>query len=285
VRANRLALALSIWSAACGLAAACGGGSDPDAAPRPDAYIPAGQYMASWTVNGMTGQAACAAVGAENISVEMTTLNGSPGESDSFSCASGMGLSQEHTPREFTIRFTLRGHGETLGVVDVPGTITIVDMDTITIPPVDFTVSTTGGFSMMLDANAPGPNCQPETAMPLAGAGITEWQIELRTPPTGGACVPTQIVVGDGATSGTTGGTFTLACPGPTVLPCLETDQLITFDGLPAATYLFDIKGFEGPNACYIKASQVDVVGGDVVDDLGPVAVILDTANTNCVSP
>jgi hypothetical protein len=276
VRAYRLALLVSTL-------AACGGGSDPDAAPRPDAHIPAGQYVASWTINGLSGQAACNSVGAETIGVDMMTLNGSPGESDSFSCSSMNAISQDHTPREFRLTFNLKGHGATIAELTLPDTITIVDGDTVTVPPVDFAVSNTGGFSLILDANAPGLNCAPETDG--GGAGITEWQIELRSPPVGGTCIPTQITVGDGATSGTTGGTFTLACPGPTPLPCFENDQTITFDGLTPATYLFDVKGYEGTNACYIKASQVDVVGGDVIDALGMVLVTLDATNTACVSP
>ncbi len=267
------------------LAAACGGGSDPDAAPRIDARIPRGQYSASWTVNGMSGQAACDAVGAETVGIDLMTLNGSPGSSDSFDCASMTGISQDHVPREYRLTFSLKGGGHTLAEITLPDTVTIVDADTVTVPPVDFTLSTTGGFSLILDAPAPGLNCDPETAMPQAGAGITEWQLELRTPPTGGACVPTQITVGDGATSGTTGGTFDLTCPGPTTVPCFENDQTITFSGLPVATYVLDIDGYEGANLCYLKTSQVDVVGGDVIDDLQSVSVTLDAANMSCVSP
>jgi len=262
---------------ACG-----GGGGDPDAAPEPDATIEFGNIEASWTVNGQAGAAGCDTVGGSTVSVDALPTNGAPGIPSVFSCDSGTGTTEALPPGEYRLRFTLYPGNSSLGQLDqimVTDPIAVADGQVAPGPTVDFTATTTGGFTFEYSGGAIGmSNCGTEKGQ----AAMTGVRVLLTLD---GTCVPAPFDVAAGPTTGTVATSGTVACPDGVEIECVEYDQTFTFLDLAAGEYSLDIIGLEGAEACYPREATPVVYGGDLVNDLGLLVGPLDSTNPNCMAP
>lgn len=250
--------------------AGCGGDATPDAAPRPDAHIPAGNIHLSWTVNGMSGADACAAVGASLVQVSWASTSGVEGDSDTFSCSSGMGTTKDADPGTYMVTVTLVGGNQDIAEA-MAMQVTVEDGGTAEAGTVDFTASTQGGFRFTINAGATATNCGTEAEN---GAGVVGFIIELRQ---SGNCQQATVDVG--------GEQIDLDCTG-TQIRCIERDEEVSLTGAVVGQYTLSIRGFEaGDQECYSKDSPFSIVGGDAVVNLGAITLPISTTNMMCMAP
>jgi hypothetical protein len=274
----RTRLLAALLFGACG--AGCGSAGGADAALLIDSAPPGGEFQLAWTINDIPADSSCTPVGATFVELTWIPTSGGSGANDSFTCTLGAGTTDRVEPQAYRVSATL-GAGSAELDEQMLGTFTIVDGQVTDLGTVAFTASETGGFSMQLDADAPGANCAAETEMP-AGAGITAWTLEASRE---GTCVELSITVEDGPQSGAAGGSYDLGCPGA-ALPCIENDQVISAAGLQSGAWALDIVGLEGAEECYPRRdSSFLVPGGDQVNALGSLTVELDIDNEACVEP
>lgn len=268
---TRLTLALAAMLTACG-----DDGSGADAAPTPDAYEAKGTFTLAWTLSDGTTSVTCADVKADQVVIRELPTSGAPGYTDSWNCESGMGESQERMEQEYDVEIELvNSAGQTMATATRVENVTVPDNATADLGTAAFVVSRTGGFRFVVDvAAAGGSNCDPETAMPQPGAGITGMQVELR--PQGGACQPVTFAVAGG-------GTYDASCGGAPGA-CIAGDEL-TAEGVNAGSYVLSIVGYEGANACYTLEASFDVSGGDQIRNLNMLLLPIDSMNMMCVAP
>lgn len=267
-----IAIAIAIAVAACGDDAA-----NPDAGPQPDAHVAEGTATVSWTIADGTGAVTCSDVRASLVSLELRPTSGAPGFADAWNCDSGMGTTLERPAGPYTARVLLKnGAGQTMASADLTGTFTIPDGGDVNLGSANLVTTRTGGFTFKIDVpGAGGGNCQPESAMPNPGAGITSMRLELRTGQ--GTCTPVTLAAADGSMR-------TLGCPGMAGA-CVENDVEYTATGITAGDWQLGIVGLEGAETCYATTATFDVSGGDQVKNLGTILLPIDPDNMACAIP
>ena len=267
----RLVRALVLFS----LVAAC---SDdvglPDARPTIDAAAP-GQISVSWTLAHGGGPQTCASVGATSVSADVVPVGAAFGESESWSCASGMGTTGMLAPGRYDLRLSVTGGGtldgpEYLRDIEVrPGQVTAAGA-------VAFDVEPSGTLRFRITTPTMG-NC---TDLAQMGAGITATTIELRD--AAGACVPTTFAIAAGATQ--PAGSYTSDCAGASY-GCIAGDQDISATMVAAGQRSMVMTGAIGAAPCWKRTASFAQRAGGLTTTLNPQALALDPLVAGCPMP
>ena len=230
----------------------CSGGPGFVDAP-PEAPAPGGTFTLAWQVTDVIGTPIdCAPIGATNVAIELVSHQSGNGFSDSFSCASGTGISRELDAGSYDVLYTLEGKSGTLASGIQQVNQPIVGEQTTTLDKVTFAVDDKGALALHMNSLKTGGNCGTIAKM---GAGITGVTIALQHSP--GGCEPLTLTIGPGATQ--PGGTYVINCASPVVAPCIENDQALTANKVPADHYQIKIRGKIGATDCWANDDQFDV--------------------------
>lgn len=219
-----------------------------------DAPLPTGTFSVAWSVVDQDNQPiSCERVSGQVMTVLAHNLAYVGGETQPFSCSTGMGTSQGVVPGTYELDFELTGADGVLatGAKQVPVEIRV--NETTELAPVTFQVEAVGGLALKLATSKAGGNCG---AAPN-GAGIDEVSITL-THNSDGTCQPITLDISDGAMQ--PGGTYTINCASPVGRPCIETDQVITAIGVPSDSYTIRIRGRRADDVvCWSNMDSIQV--------------------------
>jgi len=242
----------------CGLwfaLAACGGGGGFPDAPEPDSAGPTGTFSVTWSLVDQDSQPiSCDSVSAQAMTVLVHNLAIEGGQTQIFSCNTGMGMSQGLTPGDYEMNFELSsGMFGSLGMAAKQAPVAITANANLELQPVTFQIEAHGGIALKVATGKAGGNCG---AIASGGAGITQTTITLNHN-SDLSCEPITLSISDGAIQ--TGGSYTINCNTPMTFGCIENDQTITASGIPSDSYTIRVKGFVGGNACYLNADSIQV--------------------------
>ena len=233
--------------------AACGGGGGFPDAPGIDAS-PTGTFSLTWSVVDTANQPlACDRIAAQNMTVLAHNKAFVGGNSEFFTCNTGMGTSQAVIAGVYDLNFELSG---TFGVLDTApqqGDVVVNPGQNTVLMPVQFQVEAIGGLSMQFNANRAGGNCG---LVANGGAGITATTITL-TRNSDGACAPITLNIAAGAN--TSASTYTINCTSPVDGPCIESDQVITATGVDSDAYTIHVRGKVGGLQCWANNDSIQV--------------------------
>jgi hypothetical protein len=230
--------------------AACGsGGGFPDARP-PDGPGPTGTFSLAWSVVDQDGAPiTCDEIAAQTMTVLSHNLAFDGGQTQPFTCSTGMGTSQGLTPGIYELDFELGG---TFGLYARGEKQTGIQIDAnanTELAPVTFEVDARGGLELKLDTGNANGNCS-------TGAGITQVSIAL-SHSSDGRCEPITLTISAGAMS--PGGTYTVNCAAPVDRACIDTDQTITASNVPSDSYTIRVHGKVGGNVCWTNSDTIQV--------------------------
>lgn len=236
-------------------AAACGGGGGFPDAPLPDTP-PTATFSLTWTVIDQNSQPlSCARIAGPSMTVLAHNKAYDGGNTQSFSCSTGMGQSQDVYAGEFELGFELSGvfgllaRAPAVNSIDVPaGTNTVV-------PPLVFQVEALGSLSLKLASNTSGGNC---VATGSGGAGIDATSISV-TRNSDGMCIPMTFDVGAGATKAA--GTYATDCTTPADYTggCIESDQVLSVANVPSDAYTIHVRGKIASTSCWANNDFMQV--------------------------
>jgi hypothetical protein len=235
------------------LLASCGdAGGFPDAAV-PDAPL-TGLFNLTWTVvDQNSAPLACDRIAAQAMTVLARNVAYDGGETQIFTCSTGMGTSQRVIAGTFEFAFELSGTFGLLARSAAQYNVDVPADGNVTLEPAVFQVEAIGGVALQLSANKTGGNCGAANAN---GAGIDGFTITMnRNSDT--ACAPLTLTVSAGATQ--PGGTYTIDCATPAVFGCIEADQVITATGIDSDGYTLHIKGKINNKDCYLNNDSIQV--------------------------
>jgi hypothetical protein len=244
-------LAVAAAAGAAGGCEGCDGGGFADAAPADSP--PPGTISLTWLVTDANGQPiSCDQIGAQAVTLSIRQAGAAVGETAVFSCTSGGGTTQGFGPGTYVVDFELVDTAGRLAMLPRRGGVVVESGRDTPLGESVFEVDAVGGLDLFLRASGAMSNCLPANQM---GAGWNSVTIQLIRP--GGVCQPGTITVGAGATR--PGGMYTLTCPTPAMLPCIESDQQITAMGLPSDAYTIQIRGRANGNECWINNDPIQV--------------------------
>jgi hypothetical protein len=237
------------------LAAACGsGGGFPDA-PLPDTP-PTAAFSVTWTVIDQDSQPLpCTRIAGQSMTVLAHNKAYDGGNTQSFTCSSGAGQSQDVYAGEFDLDFELSGTFGLLArapsqlAVNVPeGSVTPID-------PLVFQVEALGSVALQLSSGATAGNC---AAAASGGAGIDAVSISV-TRNSDGTCVPITFAVAAGAT--TSAGTYATDCTTPADYTggCIEADQVLSVTNFPSDAYTIHVRGKIAATSCWENNDFIQV--------------------------
>lgn len=246
----RLSCCLYLALAACG-----GGGGFPDAKP-PDSAAPTGTFSLSWSVLDQNNQPiTCDRIAGQAMTVLEHNLAYASGDTQIFSCATGMGTSQGIVPGTYEMAFELSGTFGTLATGTKQNGVLINAQQNTELAPVTFQVTALGGVGLKIASGKPGGNCGATNAQP-PGAGIDQMSITLKHN-SNGACEPLILNISDGATQ--TGGTYMIDCTTPVLRGCIEADQVLSAANIPSDSYSITVKGMVGGKTCWLNGDSIQV--------------------------
>ncbi|MGN6104144.1 MAG: hypothetical protein ACTHU0_03500 [Kofleriaceae bacterium] len=238
----------------------CDGGGFPDAAEI-DGPPPGGTLSLAWTLTNANGQPiTCDQVGAQTVTLLVRNLGAQGGQTEVFSCSSGMGVTPALAVGKYDVRFELvSGSGHALAMAPLQSNVEVRSGEQTRLSPVTFAVDAVGALALFITANQPGDNCG---AIAASGAGITSTTITLVH--NGGGCEPITIQVAAGAARPAS--TYTVNCASPVIAPCIDSDQRLTATDVPADGYAIHVRGKIGATDCYANDDllQVPPLGGTV---------------------
>lgn len=239
----------------CLALAACGGGGGfPDAPLAGDAPAPTGTFSVAWSVVDENNEPlACERVAGQVVTVLSHNLAFMGGETQPFSCSTGMGMSQGLVPGTYQFDFELTGTFGQLATAPRQAPVEIQDGENTELDPLTFQVEAVGGLSLELDSLTSGGNCAPTAA---GGAGIETVAITL-THNSDGTCEPITLSISEGTTQ--PGGTYTINCASPVDRPCIEEGQTITAVGVPSDSYTIRIRGKIDGKVCWSNMDSIQV--------------------------
>ena len=244
----RLSCSLYLALAACG-----GGGGFPDAKP-PDSAAPTGTFSVSWSVLDQNNQPiTCDRIAGQAMTVLEHNLAFASGDTQIFSCATGMGMSQGIVPGTYEMGFELSGTFGTLAMGTKQNGVLIDAQQNTELAPVTFQVTALGGVGLKIASGKSGGNCGATNA---GGAGIDQMSITLKHN-SNGACEPLILNISDGATQ--TGGTYMIDCTTPVLRGCIEADQVLSAANIPSDSYSITVKGMIGGKACWLNGDSIQV--------------------------
>ena len=239
---------------ACVVAAGCGsGGGFPDAAPDSPPPGP-GKITVNWTVTDTsTNQpVACSRISAATVTATLRNRSAVGGQTQVFTCSTGMGTSQGIDPGTYDIAFELDStQGPVLTTAPSQNGVVIEAGATTQLAPLAFAVNATGAIKLHLSTGS-GTNCG---AAPT-NAAITTMTISMNHQSTG-PCEPVTFAIGAGATK--PAGSYTINCTTAAIAPCIENDQELSAVGVPSDKYTFQIHGNVAAAACWNNTDQVTV--------------------------
>lgn len=239
----------------CVALAACGGGGGfPDAAVSGDAPQPTGTFSLTWSVVDQDNEpVTCERVSAQVMTVLAHNLAYVGGETQPFSCSTGMGTSQGVVPGTYELDFELTGPDGVLATGTKQTPVEIRVDENTELAPVTFQVEALGGLALKVASGKAGGNCG---AINAGGAGIEQVSISL-THNSDGTCQPITLDISDGATQA--GGTYTINCTSPVDRPCIEADQVITALGVPSDSYTIRVRGKIAGTVCWSNMDSIQV--------------------------
>ena len=245
----RFVLVPALYLAACG-----SGGGFPDA-PLPDTP-PTATFSLTWSVIDQNSQpVSCARIAGQSMTVLAHNKAYDGGNTQIFSCSSGMGQSQDVYAGEFDLNFELSG---TFGLLARAPTVNSIDVPAGTntpVPPLVFQVEALGSLALKLSSGASGGNCGATGA---GGAGIDATSLSI-TRNSDGACVPITFTVGAGATK--PAGTYATDCTTPAdyVGGCIESDQVLSAANVPSDEYTIHVRGKIAATSCWANNDFMQV--------------------------
>lgn len=245
---SRLTLGLIYALAACG-----SGGGFPNDARSADSPGPTGTFSVRWTVNDQNNQPiSCDRVAAQVMNVLTHNLAFEGGNTQPFTCSTGMGMSQGLAPGNYEMNFELTGtFGEVArGAKQAP--VRIEANTSIELDPVTFQVEALGSVALKLASGKPAGNCGAKPN----GAGIEQVSITLQHAGDG-SCEPVTFTISDGATQ--PGGTYTVNCTTPVVRGCIEADQTLTATSVPSDSYMIRVRGLVTGKICWLNQDSIQV--------------------------
>jgi hypothetical protein len=241
---SRLAcVPLAVWLAACG-----SGGGFPDA-PVPDTP-PTARFSLSWTVIDQNSQPlACSRIAGQSMTVLAHNKAFVGGETQIFTCSSGMGESQDVYAGVYKFDFELSGTFGVLATAPAQNDVEIPAGETTALQPLVFQVDATGSLALKLATGVTGGNC-------ASGAAIDAMSISV-TRNRDGMCVPMTFDISAGAT--TSAGTYTTDCTTPADYTggCIDSDQTLTVSNVPSDGYTFHVRGKKAANNCYTNDDNI----------------------------
>jgi hypothetical protein len=248
----RFVLGPALWLAAT---SACGsGGGFPDA-PLPDTP-PTATFSLSWSVIDQDSQpVSCARIAGQSMTVLAHNKAYDGGNTQIFSCSSGMGMSQDVYAGEFDLDFELSG---TFGLLAKAPSQLAVDIPagtTTALQPLVFQVEALGSLALKLATGASGGNC---AATASGGAGIDAMSISV-TRNSDGACIPMTFDIAAGAA--TAAGTYATDCTTPADYTggCIESDQVLSATNVPSDAYTVHVRGKIAATNCWINNDFMQV--------------------------
>jgi hypothetical protein len=231
------------------LLAACGsGGGFPDA-PAPDA-APVAKFSLSWSVIDQNSQPLpCSRIAGQSMTVLAHNKAFDGGIPEIFTCAGGMGTSQDVVAGTYRFDFELSG---TFGVLATAPEQNDVELpaDTVTpLMPLTFQVDATGTMALKLASGVTGGNC-------ASGAGIDAVSISVNRA-SDNSCVDMSFDVSAGAANAA--GIYATSCATPADYTggCIDTDQTLTAANIPSDTYIVHVRGKKAANNCYVNDDTV----------------------------
>lgn len=238
-----------------GATAACGsGGGFPDA-PRPDTP-PTATFSLTWSVIDQNSQPLpCARIAGQSMTVLAHNKAFDGGNTEIFSCSSGMGQSQDVYAGEFDLAFELSGTFGLLATAPPVNSIEVPAGTNTPVPPLVFQVEALGSLAVKLSSGASGGNCGATGA---GGAGIDATSVSV-TRNSDGACVPIAFAVSAGAT--TAAGTYATDCTTPAdyVGGCIESDQVLSAVNVPSDEYTIRVRGKVAGESCWVNNDFMQV--------------------------
>lgn len=234
--------AMSRLTLALGLLAACG-----DAGGFPDAAVPdapqTGTFSLTWSVIDQDSvPLACSQIAATTMTVLAHNKAFLGGETQVFTCDTGMGQSQAVIGGTYDLDFELSSPAFGLLATATPlrGIELSAGVDT-PLDPIVFQVEALGDLELTLSTGQPGGNCG-------GGAGIETMTITV-THQADGTCEPITFTISQGATQ--PGGTYTADCTTPAVVGCIDSDQTLSATDVPSDRYTLSVRGMIGGAACW----------------------------------
>jgi hypothetical protein len=229
---------------------ACDGGGFPIDAGRGDAPTATGTFALSWTLaDPSSAPLTCAQVGANDVSVTLSGLDGVLGFAEDFGCSNSPSTSPALPIGDYNAQISLNGQ-QLQSVSGGTQRLTISENQSAQLSPVTFVVNPDGNLALSLVPPAPlTTNCGPAPG----GAAITGETLELDGP---SGCVPVTFVRTRG---GTTIGSYTVNCTAPAVGTCIESDETLTVSNLAAGSYQIHVNGMVGANSCFTNGDLVPV--------------------------
>ncbi len=205
-------------------------------------------FSLSWSVvDTANAPLTCERIDGQAMTVVARNLAIDGGNTQIFSCASGMGQSQSLVPGTYKLDFELSSPAfGLLATAPQQSAVVIEPGGDTELAPVVFQVDATGAIALSLSAT--GGNCVAMTTVSIALTHASD-----------GACEPLVLNVGAGATSGKPASTYTINCAAPADVPCIESDQLITATGVPADAYTIRLRGKKGTTTCQTNNDSLQV--------------------------
>lgn len=208
-----------------------------------------GKFSLDWSVVD-TAQRPLACERIDGVAMTVVTRNLAidGGNTQIFTCSTGMGSSEPLVAGTYKLDFELASPAfgllatapEQAAVVVEPGGNTQLE-------PVVFQVDATGALALTLSAGA-GGNCAAMDTLSIALTHASD-----------GACEPIVLSVAAGATSGKPASSYTINCAAPTDVPCIESDQLITATGVASDQYTIRLRGKKGATLCRTNDDTIRV--------------------------
>lgn len=238
----------------CLVLVACGGGGGFPDAPSADSPPPTGTFSLAWSVVDQNQQPlSCDRIAGQAMTVLAHNLAYASGQTQIFSCATGMGTSEGMVPGTYELDFDLSGSIGPIATAPKQVPVEIVANQTTELAPVTFEVEALGGVALKLSTGKTGGNCG---AIGAGGAGIEQMSIAL-THNSDGTCEPITLNISNGATQ--TGGTYTINCTAPVDRACIEDDQVLTATGIESDSYTIRVRGKIATVACWANNDSIQV--------------------------
>jgi hypothetical protein len=237
------------------LTAACGsGGGFPDAPPADTP--PTARFSLTWSVIDQDSQPlSCARIGGPSMTVLAHNKAYDGGNTESFSCSTGAGQSQDVYAGEFDLDFELSGSFGLLARAPSQLSVSVPEGSITPLQPLVFQVEALGALALKISTGASGGNC---AATGSGGAGIDAMSISI-TRNSDGACVPMTFAVGAGAT--TAAGTYATDCTTPANYTggCIESDQVLSAMNVPSDAYTVHVRGKIAATNCWVNNDFMQV--------------------------
>jgi len=233
-----------------GAVAACGGGGGFPDARVIDAPVPTATFSLTWTLSDASSQPlACDRVGATTVTVLAHNQAFDGGQTEVFTCSTGMGTSQKVFPGTWDFDFQLTSATGVLTTVPGQHGVTLTAGQNTALQPLAFSVDATGGLSLTLATNRSGGNCAAQPG----GGDIQSTTITL-VHSSDQSCEPVTFTI-SGA------GTYMVNCVNAVQAPgCIDSNQTLTVASMPSDGYTIHVRStVSGGSTCWSNNDSLQV--------------------------